>query len=250
MGTLGLKLRAWLRRAGKAARPAFYTGDRQGTYGTVAGVPTTGLNNRSFGAVPWVANADGQMNQVGATEAKVPAYVDARGEKKPVEVVSELLQPVPVISAVGIKEAQRSVRERRRHLVGLELPHRDEDEALRYLLAREKYPKVQHLFPWQVTTRNAIEALLSKYKLQEVGLTGYVKVVPTEALQEIQRFIAGCKLLDETPPVFTLIIDDGGKETTRDPILLAASPFGRWYYVLGAWDKEIEYVEELIYRGR
>ena len=47
-----------------------------------------------------------------------------------------------------------------------------------------------------------------------------------------------------------LIIDDGGKETRKDPILLAKSPFGNWFYVLGAWDKEVQYIDDLIYYNK
>jgi len=40
------------------------------------------------------------------------------------------------------------------------------------------------------------------------------------------------------------------RERKKDPILLASSPFGKWFYILGAWDKEVEIVDDLVYHNK
>ena len=48
--------------------------------------------------------------------------------------------------------------------------------------------------------------------------------------------------------VFYIIADKKDFERTsqrRDPILLAQSPFGHFWQILGAWDKEMILIEEL-----
>jgi hypothetical protein len=71
-----------------------------------------------------------------------------------------------------------------------------------------------------------------------------------EAIDEIEKFIAACKKVTDAESEFRLIIDDGGTETKKDPIMYASSPFGKWFYVIGAWDKEIMYVDDIIYHGK
>ena len=84
-----------------------------------------------------------------------------------------------------------------------------------------------------------------------------------EAIDELEKFMKEYeKVSPGTKPVLKLIIDDipekapDGKvkgdsiERKKDPILLASSPFGRFFYILGAWDKEVEIVDDLIYHGK
>ncbi len=71
-----------------------------------------------------------------------------------------------------------------------------------------------------------------------------------EALEEVDKYIKVCEKVRDDKPVFRLIIDDKGKEMKKDPILLALSPFGKWYHFLGAWDEEVKYVDDIIYNGK
>jgi len=83
------------------------------------------------------------------------------------------------------------------------------------------------------------------------SFSGYYKNVPNEALEQLEAYQKMWKKYrgEDTPEV-GLVCDEGGKEQKKDPILYASSPFGNWYYVLGAWDKEVEYVDEIIYGGK
>ena len=176
--------------------------------------------------------------------------VDQRIQKKPVEVYEEIISDTkPDIDCTNLDEKIKMVKERilvlKRYLGRTEPV--DENIALGFLNARKKLLKSKAKFDWQITTKDKIEDLCNKYKVKLVGFSGFYKSMPTEALTELDNFVEQYeKVSDEEPNIF-LIIDDGGKEHKKDPILLVNSPFGNWYYVLGAWDKEIEIVDKLIY---
>jgi hypothetical protein len=189
-----------------------------------------------------------QMTTVSETKK-----IDERIEKKPVEVFQEIISPLkPVVRLAGL-ENQIKMVERRRDFIKLNfnnLSTSDEDEALVYLKARQKYLKNQDAFPWPIVLVQAVTDLCAKYKLREVGFESYYKNVPMEAIDELEKFIAAWKKIRSDEPRFRLIIDEGGKETKKDPILLAMSPFGKWFHMLGAWDKEVEYVDDIVYKGK
>lgn len=186
---------------------------------------------------------------------------DKRIAKKPVEVFKEIiLEPTecPRIDFEDL-EGQITLVERRRRVlreeVGMESTP-DEDEALIFLYARQKLlkNKEQHGFKWPVTTKDKIDKLCKTYKLDLVSFKNYYKTVPMEAIDELEKFCQEYEKFTDTAPDLKLIIDDApapnenqSRERKKDPILLASSPFGRWYHVLGAWEKEVLVVDELLY---
>jgi len=176
---------------------------------------------------------------------------DTRIEKKPVEVVGEIIAEEPVMNMKDLDIQIKIVKRRLKALTDLDIKNNSNERlALYFLKARKKYIKRKNLFKWPITTSAKITALCSKYKLRSAFLEGYARNVPTEALDELEKYINAYQTVTEGRPKVELIIDDGGKETRKDPILLASSPFGRWFYVLGAWDKEIEYVDDIIYKNK
>jgi hypothetical protein len=182
--------------------------------------------------------------------AKYAEKEDTRIEKKPVEVVNEILDEKPVIVtkdlAGQIKAVEKRIKVFKEQGCGLS----DEILALKYLKARQKGMKHWAKFNWAATTDVKVRELCSKYKLQVVGFQSYSRNVPMEAVEELEKYMAAYECVSEDKPELKLIIDVGGKEQKKDPILLASSPFGRWFHVLGAWDKEVEYVDDLVYKGK
>ncbi|MCK4307288.1 hypothetical protein KAW50_03560 [candidate division WOR-3 bacterium] len=176
---------------------------------------------------------------------------DSRIEKRPVEIFKEILSKEPKVDLRNLDSQIEIVKKRKKFLEEeLELPADDEEEALKFLLARKKYLKHQGKFRWSTTTFPKIEALCKKYKVKLVNFDSYYKTVPMEAFDELEKFISAYDKVRNDKPVIKLIIDSGGKETRKDPILLVGSPFGKWFFVLGAWDKEVEIVDDLIYKGK
>jgi hypothetical protein len=177
-------------------------------------------------------------------------YGDKRIVKKPVEVVGEIVKEEPVLMLDGIDQQIKIVSKRIRILEEQNCGVNDEKEALGYLKARAKYKSAKKFFKWAITNQEMIDKLQKKYKVQLCSFASYVKCVPNEALDELEKYMNAYHKVRKEDPELKLITDYQGPEHRRDPILLARSPFGRWWYVLGAWDKEVEIVDDLIIKGK
>jgi hypothetical protein len=177
---------------------------------------------------------------------------DLRVEKKPVEIVSEIIAKKPEIQVGAIDDQIKIVKARLKVLKRFNGQTGDELLALRYLKARKRFTKNEKLFPWAITTDAMISELVKKYQVQFVNFGSYSKSVPIEATDQLEKFSTAWEKTvdDEFTPDIKLITDYKGPEHKKDPILLAESPFGAWWYVLGAWDKEVEIVDDLVYKGK
>ena len=189
--------------------------------------------------------------------------MDMRLEKKPVEVWQELNGEEPKMNLANLDGQIKMVKRRQKVLRELGSNSSDEDEALEFLSARKKGLKAKTDFGWAITTLGQVSELVQKYKLAYVNFESYAKTIPMEAIDELEKFMKEYeKVSPGTKPVLKLIIDDipektpDGKvkgdsiERKKDPILLASSPFGLFFYILGAWDKEVEIVDDLVYHGK
>jgi hypothetical protein len=190
---------------------------------------------------------------------KAQQVVKKRIEKKPVEVWKELFDETPKIDTVGLDEKIKMVKKRFEYLKFLGGQTTDEDIALKYLNARKKFLKHRKSFVWPVTNQSKIDNLCVKYTLADTDFYSYSKCVPMEAIDELEKYIKAWNKVAgrNTVPVARLIVDDsdGSRvsemgERKKDPILYVESPFGKWFYILGAWDKEVQYVDDIVYRGK
>jgi len=232
----------WIKGLRKKSHPAYISTFQD--YGTSSQVympsSTSVVVNESWGT---------SQPTVYEKEKELPK--DERIVKKPVEVVKDVIAEEPKMNLIDLKKQIRLVERRKRCLEEeCKVTPSDEIEALKYLKARLKYLKYAKLFRWAITTNEKIAELLKTYKLSNVGFRSYFKSVPMEAIDELEKFMNAWKKVSNTEPDLRLIIDDGGTETKKDPILLASSPFGKWFYVLGAWDKEVQYVDDIVYKGK
>ena len=76
----------------------------------------------------------------------------------------------------------------------------------------------------------------------------FIPTFPTEAIEIMDKYEKKVNELCNKRPVFYVIAENEmfKKEFQRnDPILLVQSPFGVYWQILGAWDKEILLLEEL-----
>lgn len=204
-----------------------------------------------------------------STEAVSPVMSETKKEQprkvvNPVDVFKEIKEITPEISFENLEEKIAVVKERIKILSEhLDKEHlKDEMRCLFYLENRFKYLKTRkkNPFDWALTTREAVDDLCKRYSLKVVPLKQYYTTVPKEGVQEIDRYTNAYKVVAGDNPIFELIIKDTSdlpkeeaKKTTkkdRDPILLANSPFGNFLMILGAWDDEVEVVDEIIYNGK
>lgn len=231
------QFKRWVKNLRKKSLPAYQSGWVQGT-GSSNFIQFTNANT-SLSTTPY---------QHTAPTGDVVA--DQRIVKKPVEVVNEIVVDQPVLDLNNLDQQIKIVKRRIDVLDEQSVPLADEYEALGYLKARQKYKKYANLFRWSITTQEKVDELCRTYKVQVVNFASYAKNVPNEALDELEKFANAYEKIRDDKPQLSLITDYQGPEHRKDPILLARSPFGRWYYILGAWDKEVEIVDDLIYKGK
>lgn len=98
------------------------------------------------------------------------------------------------------------------------------------------------------TTSGKIQDLVNKYKLVLKGSDLFIASFPDEAISIMKEYKEQTIKLCGKQPYFYVIAEASSfKEEYRkkDPILLAQSPFGAYWQILGAWDKEMILLEEL-----
>lgn len=98
------------------------------------------------------------------------------------------------------------------------------------------------------TTNEKIDDLLKKYKLVINKSDLYVPSFPKEAIDVMKEYSEVVVKIAGEKPVFYVIAevaDFQKKAKQLDPILLVQSPFGFYWQILGAWDKEILILTEL-----
>lgn len=116
---------------------------------------------------------------------------------------------------------------------------------------RKKYtPSVAKFYgQYPYTTTTKIESVVKIHDYLKLGqVAQFLADLPKEAVEAMKNYDAETSKLCEKKAVFYIIADKKDFEKTtkrRDPILLAQSPFGHFWQILGAWDKEMLFIEEL-----
>ena len=81
------------------------------------------------------------------------------------------------------------------------------------------------------------------------SISSYVRSIPQVAIHSMRVYTNILSKVTKSKPEFTIIAPPKyfkDPKNYTDPILLASSPFGNYYYILTAWDKEISMVSELL----
>lgn len=115
---------------------------------------------------------------------------------------------------------------------------------------RKKYESVKDFFEqYPYTTSSRIDDLVKGHNYLKLGqIAQFLADLPKEATQAMKDYNAKTKEVCEKQAVFYIIADKKDFERTnkrRDPILLAQSPFAHVWQILGAWDEEMLFLEEL-----
>lgn len=116
---------------------------------------------------------------------------------------------------------------------------------------RKKYDKnfddFYSQFPYTTTTR--ITKLIKKHDHLTAGkVAQFVPDMPQDAIDVMKEYDKMTKMLCNKQAVYYIIADKKDFKKTndrRDPILLAQSPLGHFWQILGAWDEEMLFLEEL-----
>lgn len=106
---------------------------------------------------------------------------------------------------------------------------------------RKKYGDVKDFFeqyPYTMTSR--INSLIAHHDYLKLGqVAQFLADMPKDATDAMKVYNEHTKKVCEKQAVFYIIADKKDferKDKRRDPILLAQSPFGHFWQILGAWD--------------
>lgn len=115
---------------------------------------------------------------------------------------------------------------------------------------RKKYAEFSSFyeeFPYTNTGKiNEIIKAHSNLKIGEVSQ--FLADMPKDAVDVMKNYTSKTKELCGKKPIFYIIADKKDfqkSDKRRDPILLAQSPFGHFWQILGAWDEEMLFLDEL-----
>lgn len=115
---------------------------------------------------------------------------------------------------------------------------------------RKKYATVRKTFEkFPYTTNKRIEAVIKSHSYLQLGeVSQFLADMPAEATEAMKEYNAVTTELCDKKAVFYIIANKKDFQKTnsrRDPILLAQSPFGHFWQIIGAWDEEMLFLEEL-----
>lgn len=98
------------------------------------------------------------------------------------------------------------------------------------------------------TTAKMLELVKAHDYLKLGQVEQFLADMPKEAMETMKGYTAHTKAMCGKEPVYYIIAnkkDFQKSEKRRDPILLAQSPFGHVWQILGAWDEEMLFLDEL-----
>lgn len=194
-------------------------------------------------------NAEEHTREVAPwTDLPMSVPNDDRVDKKPVEVMEELERvPTPFnidnldekIESLKDKSKLSNQRFAKEQIIGL----------IKRLENRKKYKdNVDFYTSFPYTTDEKIDLLLSKYKLVMQTSDLFIPSFPKEAIDIMKKYNAVTEEITGETPVYYVIAEEKDFKEKRkklDPILLVQSPFGFYWQILGAWDKEMLLLSEL-----
>jgi hypothetical protein len=168
---------------------------------------------------------------------------------KPIEVFGEL-ERIPTPITLENLEEKIAMFKMKKDLI--KSNHYCEKEVIDFQLRlenRRKYDEHKDFFgKFDCTSSEKINKLVSKYDLTLQTSDLFIATFPDDATKIMSEYTERTMALCGKKPIFYVIGEkkDFKKRYERnDPILLAQSPFGIYWDILGAWDKELLLLEEL-----
>lgn len=174
--------------------------------------------------------------------------VPAKIKIKPVDVLKELETIPTPFDLLGLDDKIMMLKTKEDLLVQY-YAKREVTALIERLENRKKYNEHKIYFDsFQNTTDEKMDILLKKYELVMKTSDIFVPEFPDVAIKIIKEYEEKVKLICNKKAVFYVIAeakDFVKKYEKRDPILLVQSPFGFYWQILGAWDKEMLLLSEL-----
>lgn len=167
---------------------------------------------------------------------------------KPIDVLSEL-ETIPTPWTLSNINDKLEILRYKSDLITQKYAKREVDALIERLENRKKFHKFSKFFDsYQNTTDEKIDALLEKYDLVMKTSDLFIPEFPDIAITRMKEYTEYLNKLCGKKPVFYVIAEPDKFRKAyekRDPILLVQSPFGFYWQILGAWDKEMMLLSEL-----
>ena len=167
---------------------------------------------------------------------------------KPIDVLDQL-ETIPTPWNLTNLDEKIEILEYKRDLIVQKYSRREVVGMIERLQNRKHWDKFSKYFNgFQNTTDEKIDDLLEKYDLVMKTSDLFVPEFPDDAINIMKSYTSQMKKLCDKKPVFYVIAEPDKFRKAyekRDPILLVQSPFGFYWQILGAWDKEMMLLSEL-----
>lgn len=173
-----------------------------------------------------------------------------REAKKPVDVQDELERvPLPFKENDELIDEKINLLKDKNRISNQRYVKAQLNGIIKRLENRKKYKEFSEFFGlFPNTTGEKIDSLLAKYKLVMKESELFIPAFPKEAIDVMKSYTEQTEKLCGESPVFYVIAEEedfSNKVKSLDPILLVQSPFGFYWQILGAWDKEMILLSEL-----
>jgi hypothetical protein len=192
-------------------------------------------------------NGNGNAILIGSpndTNSSVPTKIKV----KPIDVLKEL-ETVPNPFSLTLIDEKIEILKDKAKLIVQHYAKREVEALIQRLENRKKYTEHKEFFDrYQNTTDEKMDVLLEKYDLVMKTSDIFVPEFPDDAIKSMKDYTEAMELVCGKKPVFYVIAEAKDFKKAyekRDPILLVQSPFGFYWQILGAWDKEMLLLSEL-----
>ena len=168
---------------------------------------------------------------------------------KPIDVWKELETIPAPVTLENLEEKIAVLNMKKDFIKGNRYAKKEVIDMITRLENRRQYDEFKEYFEqYDNTTTDKINALVNKYELVLRTSDLFIPKFPKEAMDIMTSYKANVKKLCKKSPVFYVIAEKemfNDEYKRNDPILLVQSPFGIYWQILGAWDKELVLLEEL-----
>lgn len=197
-----------------------------------------------------VSGAILNANEPSASDGSEP-FDDRQPTKiaiKPIDVLDQL-ETIPTPWTLSNLQDKINILKYKSELIVQHYAKREVDALIERLENRKKWEDHKAFFnEFQNTTDEKIDQLLEKYDLVMNTSDLFVPEFPDDAIAVMKAYTEEMERLCGKKPVFYVIAEPDKFRKAyerRDPILLVQSPFGFYWQILGAWDKEMILLSEL-----
>lgn len=171
---------------------------------------------------------------------------------KPKDVVDELEKVPTHWSLEGLDAKIAILKSKETLLKNNHYSKREVSAMIECVENRKKFVadlKVRDFFNrFDNTNDEKIDKLLGKYKFVMKTADLFIPEFPDDAIQTMKDYTEQVEAICGKKPIFYVIAEESKFKKAyekRDPILLAQSPFGFYWQILGAWDEEMQILSEL-----